>query len=439
MNTFKFKNIHLTSYTCTPDTRPPLHVPTTHPTAVSAPSSLSSLHPTAWDTDVRLDGVHHTYSIKVGTEWESVGIVGVTSWIKRFASPDAALYDRASRASAHSINSKYMAGEAYPTGIHALVSGRDWAAMRRFDQRCSVLRHEFRGTSLIEHVRWPTLVSVWNWAETVRDVRGVDSDTEDQPPSYGDWMRRTKPKPATWNDMSDEWKNTPYKTEMQARFCEWRALGPSATTEQFCSIFKTQVDQRIMLRMPPFITAQDVAESWPRFGTRMHKDIERFINDGSVPEDPYYEFCQFLRFNHERLRTYTPFRTELTMSFVPLRLCGQCDFVARKANGKYVLWDWKRTASLLVKPGPSTKPMLQPWSHRPSTSFNIYVIQLNLYRFMLERGGIDVDEMYLVCFHSSLKAPYEMVKVEVFERESADGAAMAEMMWLRAHEVGTGM
>lgn len=403
------------------------------------PPPLAALHPTVWDTDVRLDAGSHTYSVRVGTEWDN-SMIGVTSWIKRYASPDPVMYDRASRASADSVNSKYVAGECYPMGLHALVTQRDWSAMRRVDQKQSVLRYEFRGTSLAEHVRWPTLVSVWNWAELVHGMQ-VDSDEDDphqKPPSYGDYVRRTKPNvAASWDEMGESWKGTPYKRDMHARYARWRDE-PTKTTDRFCELFRTQVEQRIMLRMPPFISAQDVAESWPRFGTRMHLDIENFINDGSVPEDPYYEFCQFMRFKHERLVGQTPFRTELTMSLPELRVGGQCDFVARKSNGRYVLYDWKRTASLLAKPGSSTKPMLQPWSHRLSTMLSVYTVQLNLYRVMLERGGIHVDEMYLVCFHPALAKPYEVVPIEVFVRDSADGAAMAEMMWLRAHEVGLG-
>lgn len=191
-----------------------------------------------------------------------------------------------------------------------------------------------------------------------------------------------------------------------------------------------------MLAVPPHLTGNDVRELWPRFGTRLHYDIEHHMN-GHPPKHTlnFPEWKQVLSFmDYLNKRGEKPFRTELTMSIPALRLCGQADFVSIKMiDGRYVLWDWKRTPNIYKR---TKKPMLPPWSHRTCTNLNKYEIQLNIYRQMLKTYGIQVDEMYLVIFHKSYP-DYKLIRVNPIlgQGDSLDAKAMRQMVQDRKRAV----
>lgn len=82
----------------------------------------------------------------------------------------------------------------------------------------------------------------------------------------------------------------------------------------------------------------------------MHSIIERELNylpqHADVTELP--EFTQFQQFRAERILDYgiTPYRTEWRIAAPDLGLAGSVDFVGVRADGGYVIMDWKRSKKL---------------------------------------------------------------------------------------------
>ena len=92
-------------------------------------------------------------------------------------------------------------------------------------------------------------------------------------------------------------------------------------------------------------------------------------------------------------------RTEWVIFGEGENLAGSVDFCARKDDGSLVVVDWKRSAGLPNK-CTSNSRMLAPLRHLPDCTVMQYQLQLNAYRYLLEKYyNMKVSEMYIVCCH----------------------------------------
>ena len=81
-------------------------------------------------------------------------------------------------------------------------------------------------------------------------------------------------------------------------------------------------------------------------------------------------------------------------------LAGSIDFVAVDANGALILFDWKRSKSLRSKYSNHFSCMLPPLQHIEDCQGWHYRLQLNAYRYLLEKYyGKYVASMHVVCTH----------------------------------------
>jgi hypothetical protein len=178
------------------------------------------------------------------------------------------------------------------------------------------------------------------------------------------------------------------------------------------------------------MTAEEIKAQWDlngqlasNKGTWMHWNIELCLNE--LPfnaDDP--ELHQFARFRDEvmRARSWTPYRTEWEIFAEPEDVAGSIDAIMRcEADGSYAIVDWKRSTKLAelarkVDPARRNKvysyedvlPVLQrtrrhatgPLSAHPDETIVEYYVQLNLYRWMLQRYyDMRISSMCLVCLH----------------------------------------
>ena len=341
------------------------------------------------------------YAIRLadGT-WTTRGVISVTGWIKNYIGADRSAFFRSSaRRKAKRLNELFRASHdfAYPTELYDILDERDWAA----SVASAVTRQEPTG-------------------EAFRHMLELNADA---------------------------FVRLPYGSEVDAdlrqRFYRWRSGEPEArrTPGWFAECFGEH-EPRVVAALP-HLTGWDVDALNPRFGTRLHYDIEHYLNG----LEPKYtvgtkDWAQFLAFNEEVLkaRGHEPFRTELTMSVASIMLCGQLDFLARTSDGRFILYDWKRTATIREDGNDlylvDAKPMLPPWAHRTDSNRNQYMIQLNVYRQMLKKYGIDVSEMYLVCFHGTLDK-YQLIPVSCIAAgdSTPDAVALRTMVRDRAEQV----
>jgi hypothetical protein len=122
-------------------------------------------------------------------------------------------------------------------------------------------------------------------------------------------------------------------------------------------------------------------------GSELHKDIENFYN-GMKCNNTNADFLQFTNFADyaKDVLEIEPYRTEWKVYDDDFKLSGTIDMIFRNKNDRSVfyLYDWKRSKKQSDK------------------DTNRYVVQLNLYKFILEKNyGIKISKMFLVYFHPS--------------------------------------
>lgn len=156
------------------------------------------------------------------------------------------------------------------------------------------------------------------------------------------------------------------------------------------------------------MTKEQIKEKWNKdgeeassLGTKMHFAIECFFN-GTLTEQPNTkEFKLFLKFwmeFNEKTNSYKPYRTEWMVYTDSKKICGSIDMTLQNEKGEIIILDWKRS-KLLKKDNPFQKG-IDIFSHLDDCNYNHYTIQLNCYRYILEKFyGKKVVGLALVVLH----------------------------------------
>ncbi len=93
-----------------------------------------------------------------------------------------------------------------------------------------------------------------------------------------------------------------------------------------------------------------------------------------------------------------PYRTEWKIYDEERGIAGCIDFAAIDKYGDLILFDWKRTENLKMEN--KWEKGLGIFSHLDNCNFVKYTLQLNTYRYILERRyGLHVKQMFLVILH----------------------------------------
>ena len=141
-------------------------------------------------------------------------------------------------------------------------------------------------------------------------------------------------------------------------------------------------------------------EEASKAGTKMHYDIECFYNDEDVEiDEDCVEFDYFMSFENDIGSELEPYRTEWMVWDKELKLAGSIDMVFRNPDGTLVIYDWK-SCKEIKKENRYQSAITECIDHFPDTNFWHYSLQLNTYKYMLEKNyGEKVVGMYLVCLH----------------------------------------
>jgi hypothetical protein len=148
---------------------------------------------------------------------------------------------------------------------------------------------------------------------------------------------------------------------------------------------------------------EDLGNSASALGTTMHENIERIYNGEEVTDDDSVEFRNhFFEFHSivEDVMELEPYRTEWVIYGEEEMICGSVDMLYyNPKTGKFVLMDWKRSKKISTKGYGKGKGVC---SHLQDCNFVHYSLQLNLYRFLMEKYyGIEIESMTIVVFHPS--------------------------------------
>lgn len=184
------------------------------------------------------------------------------------------------------------------------------------------------------------------------------------------------------------------------------------------------------------VTKNEILDEWELKGTRsrevgthIHEQIERMLWSKRKPkliynfsyigrtlkhEEQIDVSCELGYFN--ALREVSPFaectvyRTEWRIYDETLAIAGTIDSLLKTRDGRYIMVDWKCSEKIgeEVGQGRFAHKESNPWQKKgygplqslDDTSYNRYLVQQNIYKYILKRRyGIEVSEMYLAVIH----------------------------------------
>jgi hypothetical protein len=133
-------------------------------------------------------------------------------------------------------------------------------------------------------------------------------------------------------------------------------------------------------------------------GTYMHQQFEYYLNGGLVDlEGP--EMRMFLKFI-STLSGWVVYRTEWMIYGDEEWLAGSIDCCLIDSHGSMMLIDWKRSRGLPFKYGGYGRYMKPPLEHIPDCAGWHYRLQLNCYKYILQKYyECAVSQMLVVCTH----------------------------------------
>ena len=155
-------------------------------------------------------------------------------------------------------------------------------------------------------------------------------------------------------------------------------------------------------------------------GTKMHEDIEYYYNN-NPRENNSIEYEYFIRFKND-FSHLIPYRTEWMIWDKELKLAGSIDMLFQNTDGTLEIYDWKRCKDIVKINSWDKYSHNKIIEHLPDTNFWHYSLQLNTYKYILEKNyGKKINGMYLVCLHPNNKnKSYIRLKVSDLSNEVND-------------------
>jgi hypothetical protein len=153
-------------------------------------------------------------------------------------------------------------------------------------------------------------------------------------------------------------------------------------------------------------------------GTDLHYNIECYYNYMEVENDSK-EFGYFLKFD-EDFGNLKPYRTEWMVYHEELKLSGSIDMVFENPDGTLQIYDWKRCKEIEHESRNGNSSITPCISHLPDSKYWHYVLQLNMYKRILEsKYGKKVTDLYLVRLHPDSPG-YDRIHVQPLDKEMED-------------------
>ena len=197
-------------------------------------------------------------------------------------------------------------------------------------------------------------------------------------------------------------------------------------------------------------TAEQIKASWKAngessagAGTKLHEEIEHFMNNGNLDLNSAYthkdlwenyknnpnrgiipytaEWEYFLQFIND-YPDMKPYRTEWMIFDEDLKIAGSIDMVYENPDGTLSIYDWKRSKDISKINGWDNFAKNPLISHLHDTNFWHYALQLNTYKAILERKyGKTVTKLCLVRLHpDNQEETYELLDVPILTKEMED-------------------
>lgn len=161
------------------------------------------------------------------------------------------------------------------------------------------------------------------------------------------------------------------------------------------------------------IWSENAKES-SKLGSILHNDIELFQNNIHIKNETV-EFQYFLNFNERVSDKLIPYRTEWIIFDERIKLAGSIDMCYKDKNGNTILIDWKRSKKISKEN--SFRSGKKPLNHIPDSNFWHYSLQLNMYKYILEKNyDINVSSMHIVKLHPN-QDNYSIITIPNLQKE----------------------
>jgi hypothetical protein len=183
-------------------------------------------------------------------------------------------------------------------------------------------------------------------------------------------------------------------------------------------------------RKHPGKTAEQVKNMWlesgrvaSEMGTNFHALIEDFYNgvesDPEIKKSMYKEYQLFQNFHKDTKDKLEPYLFEWRVFDEEHLIAGSIDAVfRRRSDGGYVIIDWKRSKEIKLEN--QFGDVKHPISWMQDSNFYKYSLQLNLYKFVLEKNyNIKIEELALAVFYPTMKK-YLFIKLPFLSQEISD-------------------
>ena len=156
-------------------------------------------------------------------------------------------------------------------------------------------------------------------------------------------------------------------------------------------------------------------------GTQAHLDIELW-QDGEPVDQTSDHMRLFLSWATTCPEVLRPYRTEWEVFGEEENIAGSIDAVFRDDRGGFVIVDWKRTKELEKECRSFRgRRMGPPLAHLEDCKGVKYALQLNLYRFILEKYyGMRIHRLLLVCVHPDCGERPFVKEVDLMPSEASE-------------------
>ena len=135
--------------------------------------------------------------------------------------------------------------------------------------------------------------------------------------------------------------------------------------------------------LPMSVTVDEVRAEWNHKaarGTSVHYYLEKGFFDSFPPKR-----IDFLDTYVEKLKTkFIPVQMEIVLAHFLLEYCGTLDFLCMDVQGRFYIRDFKTDKNFTIK-NPWQK-MIEPFQDWDNCKLNVYTIQLNLYKYAIEKA-----------------------------------------------------
>lgn len=174
-------------------------------------------------------------------------------------------------------------------------------------------------------------------------------------------------------------------------------------------------------------TKYEIKDQWEKdrneaadAGTKMHFDIELYMNGYEDVNNQSVEFTYFKHFWMDFKNKYPefkPYRTEMLIWDENFReqkgICGSVDMILKDDKDHVILLDWKRSKE--IKFENAYQKMAAPFNNLDDTNYSHYCLQLSIYKYILEMHyHMIVVDMMLVILHPN-QTDYHCIPIQAID------------------------